>query len=102
MKDNDISRFKLIDAAGISMTTLESMAAGNNVSKETALGISEALEVQPEELFDIIGTDRKFSTKTLLHYAAYAGCAAQGCVKEAGAYFSLNDQRHLRAFPALG
>ena len=68
MKDNDISRYKLIDAAGISVTTLESMAAGNNVSKETAFGISEALEIQPEELFDVIGTDRKFSSKTLLHY----------------------------------
>ena len=37
LKDNDISRNKLIDAAGISMTTLESIVAGKNVSKETAL-----------------------------------------------------------------
>ena len=37
LKDNDISRYKLIDAAGISMTTLESIVAGKNVSKETAL-----------------------------------------------------------------
>lgn len=33
LKDNDISRYKLIDAAGISMTTLESIVAGKNVSK---------------------------------------------------------------------
>lgn len=60
LKDNDISRYKLIDAAGISMTTLESIVAGKNVSKETALGISNALEIEPEELFDVIGTDKLF------------------------------------------
>ena len=68
LKDNDISRYKLIDAAGISMTTLESIVAGKNVSKETALGISNALEIEPEELFDVIGTDKTLSPKTLLHY----------------------------------
>lgn len=68
LKDNDISRFKLIDAAGISMTTLESMLSGNNVSRDTAFGISDALEVEPKELFEVVGTERKFSQKTLLHY----------------------------------
>lgn len=68
LKDNDISRYKLIDAAGISMTTLESIVTGKNVSKETALGISNALEIEPEELFDVIGTDKTLSPKTLLHY----------------------------------
>ena len=50
------------------MTTLESIVAGKNVSKETALGISNALEIEPEELFDVIGTDKTLSPKTLLHY----------------------------------
>lgn len=50
------------------MTTLESIVAGKNVSKETAFGISNALEIKPEELFDVIGTDKTLSPKTLLHY----------------------------------
>lgn len=50
------------------MTTLESIVAGKNVSKETAFGISNALEIEPEELFDVIGTDKTLSPKTLLHY----------------------------------
>ena len=61
------------------MTTLESIVAGKNVSKETALGISNALEIEPEELFDVIGTDKTLSPKTLLHYhrclsASYHTC----------------------------
>ena len=48
------------------MTTLESIVAGKNVSKETAFGISNALEIEPEELFDVIGTcgnEAAFSAK---------------------------------------
>ena len=49
-------------------TILSQLFMSLGVSKETALGISNALEIEPEELFDVIGTDKTLSPKTLLHY----------------------------------
>lgn len=65
---NNISRQKLADCAGISMTTLESLISGNNVSPQTAEKLCRALETNIDELFEATGREKSFSPKTLLHY----------------------------------
>lgn len=68
LSENNISRQKLVDCAGISMTTLESLISGNNVSPRTAEKLCSALETDICELFEATGGERSFSPKTLLHY----------------------------------
>ncbi len=66
--ENNISRQKLADCSGISMTTLESLISGKNVSRKTAEKLCEALERDVGELFTSVDKQRTFSSKTLLHY----------------------------------
>lgn len=85
ISENNISRQKLIDCAGISMTTLESLISGKNVSRKTAEKLCDALETDLDELFTATGEQRTFSPKTLMHYhrslsAILAKAVKWGCM----------------------
>ncbi len=68
LKDNDISRTKLSDFSGVSIGTIESIMAGNNVNRSTAEKLCRTMEVELDELFEPVGAEKKLSPKTLLHY----------------------------------
>lgn len=68
LKDNDISRTKLSDFSGVSIGTIESVMAGNNVNRSTAEKLCRTMEVELDELFEPVGAEKKLSPKTLLHY----------------------------------
>lgn len=83
--ENNISRQRLVDCSGISMTTLESLIAGKNVLRNTAEKLCKALETELDELFTPIGEQRTFSQKTLLHYhrclsAIFTKAVKWGCM----------------------
>lgn len=68
LKDNDISRTKLSDYAGVSIATIESVVSGKNVNRTSAEKLCRTMELELDELFETVGTEKKLSPKTLLHY----------------------------------
>ena len=54
--------------AGVSLTVLNSITQGKNVSPESAARVSAALGQPVSALFDPMGEDRRLSAKTILHH----------------------------------
>lgn len=54
--------------AGVSLTVLNSITQGKNVSPESAARVSAALGQPVSALFDPVGEDRRLSAKTILHH----------------------------------
>ena len=53
---------------GVSLTVLNSITQGKNVSPESAARVSAALGQPVSALFDPVGEDRRLSAKTILHH----------------------------------
>lgn len=68
IRDNDICRQRLCDAANIGTSTLEKLCKDGRVSKTTAEKLCAAMEVEVETLFQPEALTKPLSQKTLLHY----------------------------------
>ncbi len=67
LKQQKTTQKSLSERAGISIHTIESLARGNNVTKQTAEKIAKAMNNKFADMFKPVG-DNKLSTQTIRHH----------------------------------
>lgn len=81
LKDKGITKTKLSEKAGVSLTTLSSVYQGKNIEGDCAGKIAAALETPLDVLFVPADEEKTLSGKTILHYHRLISSIMQTAVK---------------------
>lgn len=98
MKERELSRDALKQKAGISSTTLSNACKENGrVSINTALKISEALNISVEKLFRIEISSKGYSDKTILHHHRLISSILAQATRDRLVPFNIADRDYIKA-----
>lgn len=96
-KKRKLTKVKLSEMSGVSLTTVRSAFKGNHVSILTAQAIAKALDLPENKLFEIHLGDMSYADKTILHHHRLIGVILRQATRDHIVPYNVSARDYIKA-----